>query len=60
MVLPALARDMQILSAIYVFLPQTVAANKATAVCGRTSPQEAFWCGRIMAMTIRAGLDCHA
>jgi hypothetical protein len=51
---------MQILSAIYVLLPQTAAAKKATVVCGLASPQEAFWCGRRMVMTIRAGLDCYA
>jgi hypothetical protein len=57
---PTWLGEMETPSAIYVLLPQTVVANKARAVCGRASPQEAFWRGRIIAMTIRAELDCHA
>jgi hypothetical protein len=52
--------EMETLLAFFVPLPQMAAANKVKVVFGRIATQEAFWCGRIKTMTIRAGLDCHA
>jgi hypothetical protein len=51
---------MQNLSAILPPLPQTAAVNYITQVLGGDSRGWHFWSERKMAMTIRAGLDCHA
>jgi len=51
---------MQNLYAIYASFSVNGGCQVYHPGAGRVSPQVAFWSGRKMVMTIRAGLDCHA